>query len=62
MKIHKVIETNQGRAEFSGELSSDEYNFIVEVGLATLLAQGALPFINSDQVEAGKVSGEVGNA
>ncbi len=59
MKINKTLETTEGRLEFSGELSEAEANLVVEVGLATLLSQGALPFLTDNPAS---LSPEVGNA
>ncbi len=61
MQINQIIETPEGKYEFNGHLDEDEHSFVIEVGLATLLAQGALPFINKSKVDAGKVTKDIGN-
>jgi len=44
VKIKKSLETPEGNVEFSGEISSDELDLILTVGLNFLLQQGAIPF------------------
>lgn len=56
MKIKKVIKTDKGEFNFDGNLSEEEHAFLVEVGLATLLSQGALPFLDQDKVDTGEVA------
>jgi hypothetical protein len=43
MDIKKTIETPNGGVTFEGSLNSEELDVIIQVGLATLLARGALP-------------------
>lgn len=42
MKISKVIETPQGTAKFEGEVSQEEFDYIVQTGLNALLVMGAI--------------------
>lgn len=42
MKISKVIETPQGTAKFEGEVSQEEFDYIVQTGLNALLLMGAV--------------------
>lgn len=44
MKVNKSIETPEGTFVFEGELSVEEVDLIMGVGLNFLLQQGALPF------------------
>lgn len=50
MKILHSVELEDGSYKYQGELSGKELDFIVEVGINTLLAQGAFPFIASDRL------------
>lgn len=42
MKIDKKIETEMGVVHFKGELSEDELDYVVTIGLATLMIRGDL--------------------
>jgi hypothetical protein len=44
MEIRKAIKTKRGTVLFEGELSDEEFDFVLTVGLNELLSQGALPF------------------
>ena len=52
MKIDKTIQTEKGAVYFNGELNEKELDFVIEVGLNFLLAQGAIPLSLSTQDEA----------
>ena len=52
MKIDKTIQTPNGEVSFNGELNEKELDFVIEVGLNFLLAQGAIPLSLSTQNEA----------
>lgn len=54
MELKKVIETEEGTVEFTGTLEGKELQAVIEVGLNTLLAHGALPFY-VDEAENQKV-------
>jgi hypothetical protein len=43
MHFKKVFKTPKGLYEFSGEFNEDELRFLVEVGVAFLLREGAIP-------------------
>jgi hypothetical protein len=43
MEISKSIETPQGTVQFKGELSQEEADFVIKVGLSVLLQNGMLP-------------------
>ena len=44
MEINKTFKTSEGTVKFQGELSQEEADFVIQVGLNWLLQQGALPF------------------
>jgi hypothetical protein len=44
MLINKSIETENGTVKFQGELEQEELDFILKIGLNTLLQMGAIPF------------------
>lgn len=44
MEIKQILKTKQGTVSFTGEISKVEHEFILNVGLNTLMEQGALPF------------------
>jgi hypothetical protein len=43
MLISKAIETPQGTVVFEGELSGEEHDFVLKVGLNFLMQAGAIP-------------------
>jgi hypothetical protein len=44
MLVNKSIETPQGTVRFEGELEQTELDFVLKIGLNTLLQMGAIPF------------------
>ncbi|CAB4132890.1 hypothetical protein UFOVP249_57 [uncultured Caudovirales phage] len=44
MLVNKSVETPNGSVKFEGELEPKELDFVLQIGLNTLLAQGAIPF------------------
>lgn len=44
MEISKVLETPTGTVEFKGELTQEEADYVIKIGLSVLLQQGMLPF------------------
>lgn len=48
MEVKKVLKTKNGTVKFEGELSESEHDFVLSVGLNTLLEAGALPFHTMD--------------
>lgn len=44
MLVSKAIETPQGTVKFEGELEPNELDFVIKIGLNTLLRLGAIPF------------------
>jgi hypothetical protein len=51
MYIKRLIETEHGAVEFSAELSGEELEVVITVGLNTLLRAGALPFLTEQRHE-----------
>jgi hypothetical protein len=49
MEIKKVLKTKDGTVTFKGSLSPEEHEFILAVGLNTLLENGALPMQLADE-------------
>lgn len=48
MEIKKILKTKKGTVVFKGEISDEEHEFILSVGLNTLMEHGALPFSTVD--------------
>lgn len=44
MEVNQTFKTPQGTVKFQGELSQEEADFVIKVGLNYLMQQGALPF------------------
>lgn len=44
MKVSKTIETREGSVTFDGELSQEEADMVIGLGLNYLMKQGAIPF------------------
>ena len=57
MLINKSIETENGTVKFQGELEQEELDFILKIGLNTLLQMGAIP-ITSKYTETDIASGK----
>lgn len=53
MLVNKSIETPQGTVKFEGELEQKELDFVLKIGLNTLLTAGAIPFTMKEKEEAG---------
>ena len=43
MDVKKVIKTKKGEVSFKGTLSAEEHEYVLAVGLNTLMEAGALP-------------------
>lgn len=48
MQITKLLETKNGTYTFEGNLSDEEVNTIITVGIGYLLSVGAMPFVKED--------------
>lgn len=62
MEIKKVIKTSKGDFNFEGNLSQEELDIIVTVGIGVLLEKGALPLLGLDDGDECRLqvpSGEV---
>ena len=51
MEIRKVIKTSKGDFTFEGNLSQEELDVIVTVGIGVLLEKGALPLLGIEEGE-----------
>lgn len=51
MEVRKVLKTSKGVVTFEGELTQEEHDFVITVGLNTLMEQGAIPFQVADETE-----------
>ena len=54
MQVNKLLKTSEGTVKFEGELTEEEHEFVVNIGLATLMEQGAIPFVTADEENAYK--------
>lgn len=54
MKINNVVETDEGVVKFDGELSPEESNMVVEIGLNYLIRAGAFPLVTEALAKAQK--------
>lgn len=51
MLVNKAIETENGTVKFEGELEPKELDFVLKIGLNTLLQLGAIPFTTKSEEE-----------
>ena len=51
MEIVVKTEDENGNVVFEGTLKKNEVDFVLNVGVNYLLAQGAMPFIKDDSVD-----------
>lgn len=49
MQVKNLVKIKGGAVQFDGELSEEEHEFVVMVGLHHLMEQGALPFVYADE-------------
>ena len=49
MFVKNLLQTSEGTVKFEGELSEEEAQFVLAVGLNTLMENGAIPFAQDDQ-------------
>lgn len=59
MLINKTFTTNKGTVTFQGELSQEEADYVIQMGLNYLLSQGALPFKTISEDEFANFSGNM---
>jgi len=48
MQINSIVETPEGAVTVSANLSPEQVQFLLEVGLNVVLAKGAKPFVQRD--------------
>ena len=48
MQINSIVETPEGAVEVNANLSPEQVQFLLEVGLNVVLAKGAKPFIQKE--------------
>lgn len=58
MQIDKIIETPEGAVQIQANLSEEQVQFLLEVGLNVVLSKGAKPFLaknefTRDQIQQG---------
>lgn len=51
MRIKKIIETENGAVEIHADLTSEQVQFLLEVGLNVIMAKGVKPFISPGEKE-----------
>lgn len=51
INVSKSIITEDGTVTFQGELSPEEHDFVLQVGLTYLYENGSLPFTQVDEEE-----------
>lgn len=51
MFVKNLLQTSEGTVTFEGELTEEEAQFVLTVGLNILMEQGAVPFTQDDQEE-----------
>lgn len=54
MQVKNLVKSKDGTYLFDGELSEEEHEFVLNIGLASLLEQGAIPFMTADEETAYK--------
>ena len=55
IRIKKSLETPEGTVNFEGELSQEELDLVLSVGMNFLMQQGALPFRVMDSSNAAAI-------
>jgi hypothetical protein len=50
LQINNTFKTPQGTVTFQGELSQEEADYVIQMGLNYLLSQGALPFKSAEDL------------
>ena len=56
MLVNKTINTKDGMVEFKGNLLDEELDFVIEVGLNVILAQGATNFLSDRSKKVQEIS------
>lgn len=55
MRVRRIIKTSSGTYNFDGELSQEELDVVITVGLGVLLERGALPILMAEDEEEGQL-------
>jgi hypothetical protein len=50
MQVRHLVEKEDGTAVFQGVLNERELQFVVEIGLETLIREGMVPFTSTNEV------------
>lgn len=56
MEVNKALKTSNGTVVFQGELSPEEHDYVLTVGLNYLLEHGSLPFTTVSGEEISRIS------
>ena len=56
MEVNQSFKTEEGTLTFQGELSQEELDIVIQVGLSTLFSQGLIPFKVSDEIDIASVA------
>ena len=51
MHVKNLLQTSEGLFTFEGELTDEEAQFVLAVGMHTLMEQGAIPYTQQDDQE-----------
>lgn len=55
MEITKTIKTSTGDYEFKGNITQDEHDLILTIGINVLLQKGAMPLIGLSEEDMSKL-------
>ncbi len=58
MEIKKSIKNKDGTVMFKGELSPEEHDFVLSVGLNTLVEQGAIAMSTEEEPDRWRIPGD----
>lgn len=58
MEIKKVLKTKDGNVTFKGSLSPEEHEFVLSVGLNTLVEQGAIAMSTEEEPDVDWIPGD----
>ncbi len=58
MEIKKSIKNKDGTVRFKGELSPEEHDFVLSVGLNTLIEQGAIAMSTEEEPDVDWIPGD----
>jgi hypothetical protein len=52
MKVSTTVQTPEGSVKFEGELSQQETDLVIQIGLSQLFEMGMIPFVVRSEEEA----------